>query len=159
MNGHGVSALPHEAEAFQGEPAGLVTRGLGAVIDVTVVAAILLAMYAGFCAAIFAWRPRTFHFPALSGHLSLVVAAVVAAGYLAVGWWIAGRTYGTALMGLRVVNREDGHLRFVASAVRAAICICFPLGLAWCAIDSRGRGVHDLVVRSRVIYDWRPREG
>src|SRR4051812_50042063 len=93
MNGHGVSALPHEAEAFQGEPAGLVTRGLGAVIDVTVVAAILLGMYAGLCAAIFAWRPRNFHFPAPSGHLALVVAAAGAVGSPAVGGGVAGRTY------------------------------------------------------------------
>jgi uncharacterized RDD family membrane protein YckC len=158
VTGHGASALPHEAESVQGRPAGLVTRGLAAVIDVAVVAAIMLAGYVGVAAVRFAWRPRTFSFPAPSTLLTFAVAGVVATGYLAIGWWIAGRTYGSAVMGLRVVNRGGGQLRFVPAVVRGALCTLFPLGLALCAIDPKGRALHDLVVRSRVIYDWWPRE-
>jgi uncharacterized RDD family membrane protein YckC len=158
VNGHGASALPHEAEAFQGEAAGLVTRGLAAVIDVTVVAAIMLAAYVGVSAAVFAWNPRTFRFPAPSALLTVAVAGAIATGYLAIGWWIAGRTYGSAVLGLRVVDSGGGHIGFVPALVRAAVCALFPIGLTLCAIDPKRRGLHDMVIRSRVIYDWRQRE-
>jgi uncharacterized RDD family membrane protein YckC len=157
VTGHGASALPREAESVQGRPAGLVTRGLAAVIDVTVVAAIMLAAYVGVAATRFAWRPRTFSFPAPSGMLTIAVAGVIATSYLAIGWWIAGRTYGSAVMGLRVVDHGGGRLRFVPAVARGALCTLFPIGLVLCAIDPAGRALQDLLVRSRVIYDWSPR--
>ena len=61
-------------------------------------------------------------------------------------------------MGLRVVDRRGRDLRFVPALVRAGVCTFFPLGLAWCAVDVRSRAVHDLAVRSRVVYDWRRHE-
>jgi uncharacterized RDD family membrane protein YckC len=158
VTGHGASALPREAESLQGETAGLVTRGLAVVIDVGVVAGLMLAGYVGVAAAVFAWSPRNFSFPAPSSLLTVAAAGAVATVYLATGWWIVGRTYGTAVMGLRVVSRHGEHLRFVPALLRAAVCTLFPIGLVLCAIDPRGRGVHDLLVRSRVIYDWRRRE-
>jgi uncharacterized RDD family membrane protein YckC len=157
--GHGASALPRQAEAFQGRPAGLVSRGFAAALDVAVVAVTMLGSYVGIAAVVFAWNPRTFSFPTPSSILTVTVAAGIATGYLALGWWIAGRTYGSALMGLRVVDRNGDHIRFIPALARAAVCTLFPIGLALCALDSQGRALHDLLVRSRVIYDWRPREG
>jgi len=158
VTGHGAPALPHDAEAFQGQPAGLVSRSLAAVIDVLVVAAILVAAYVGLAAVQFAWNPRSFTFPAPSSVLSIAAAGVLATGYLAIGWWVAGRTYGSAVMGLRVVNRDGRRVRFLPALLRAVICTVFPIGLALCAIDTRGRGLQDMVVRTRVIYDWLSRE-
>jgi uncharacterized RDD family membrane protein YckC len=83
---------------------------------------------------------------------------VLAAAYLTVGWWIAGRTYGCAVMGLRVVGRDSRDLRFTPALLRAVVCVLFPLGLVWCLLDRRARAVHDLLVGSRVIYDWRHQE-
>ncbi len=156
MTGRATSAVPQEAEAFQGRPAGLVTRTLAAVIDVAVVAAFMVVAYLGVAAAVFAWNPRTFRFPAPSGLLTIAVAGAVATTYLGISWWIGGRTYGSAVLGLRVVTSDGGRLRLIPALARGAACAFFPVGLVWCAVDPGGRGVHDVLLRSRVIYDWRP---
>ncbi|NUR08506.1 MAG: RDD family protein [Nocardioidaceae bacterium] len=158
MTGHGASVLPDEAEAFQGRPAGLVSRSVAAVIDGGVVGGALLAAYLGVSAALFAINPRGFTFPQSLGLFSLAVAWALAVVYLTIGWWIAGRTYGCAVMGLRVVGRGDRNIRFLPALVRAGLSTFFPIGLAWCAVDRKARAVHDLVTRSHVIYDWRHRE-
>jgi uncharacterized RDD family membrane protein YckC len=155
MTSHGTSPLPQEAEAFQGQAAGLVTRSLAAVVDVAVVAAAMLGAYVAVVAVRFTWNPRTFEFPVPSSLLIATVAIAIATCYLAAGWWIAGRSYGGALMGLRVVSRDGGRLRFLPALVRGAVCALFPLVLGWCAFGDDRRGLHDLLVRSRVIYDWR----
>lgn len=158
MTGHGASTLPQAAQAFQGQPAGLVSRSVAAVVDAAVVAGALVAAYLGLAAAMFAVNPRGFHFPSSMGLLSIAAACTLSTAYLTIGWWIAGRTYGCAVMGLRVRSRRDGNIGFLAALVRALVCTFFPIGLAWCAVDTRARGVQDLVVRSQVIYDWRHRE-
>jgi uncharacterized RDD family membrane protein YckC len=158
VSGHGTSALPHEAEALQGLSAGLVSRTVAAVVDAAVVGGALLATYLGVAAAMFAWNPRGFSWPTSLGLLSIAAACTLSTIYLTIGWWIAGRTYGCAVMGLRVQGRHARNIGFVASFARALLCTFFPVGLAWCAVNRRNRAVHDLLVRSEVIYDWRHRE-
>ena len=158
MAGHETWALPQQAEDFQGQPAGIVSRSLAAVVDVVVVGTVLVAAYLALSVVLFAWNPRTFSFPAPSGGFTVTAAGVVAAVYLTVGWWVAGRSYGAVVMGLRVVGRGDRDVRFLPALGRAVVCIVFPLGLAWCAVDRRDRAVHDLLTRTHVIHDWRHRE-
>ena len=158
MTHHPASSLPREAEALQGRPAGLVSRGVAAVIDAVVVSAVLLSMYVALAGALFVWNPRSFSFPSWSGIVTLTSAWLVAVAYLTVGWWTAGRSCGCTVMGLRVVGRRDGGLRFLQALVRAVVCTFFPIGLLWVVLDPRSRAVHDLVVRSQVVYDWGHRE-
>jgi uncharacterized RDD family membrane protein YckC len=157
MTGHETSALPQQAQAFQGQPAGLVSRTLAAVVDVVVVGTVLVAGYLGLSVVLFAWNPRKFSFPTPSGWFTVAAAGAVAAVYLTVGWWVAGRSYGSAVMGLRVVGRGARDVRFLAALTRAVVCVVFPLGLAWCVVDRQDRAVHDLLTRTRVIHDWRHR--
>jgi uncharacterized RDD family membrane protein YckC len=154
-----ASAIPPEAEALQGRTAGLVSRSLAALSDGAVVATAMLVGYISVAALLFVWNPRTFTFPEPSAWLTLATADTIAIVYLATGWWIAGRSYGCAVMGLRVVGRDGGSVRFLAALLRAIVCVFFPVGLAWCALDRRGRAVHDALVGTRVIHDWRPRRG
>jgi ribose/xylose/arabinose/galactoside ABC-type transport system permease subunit len=35
--------------------------------------------------------------------------------------------------------------------------IAFPIGLLWCGVSASRRSVQDVVLRTSVIYDWRPR--
>jgi uncharacterized RDD family membrane protein YckC len=153
--GQGTSALPHVAEAFQGKPAGLVTRSVAAVIDLLVVAATMLAAYGGTVAVLFVWNPRSFSPPDASSLLTITTAYVFAVVYLTAGWWIAGRTYGCGVMGLRVVGRHGRKVSFPRAFVRAVVCSLVPIGLGWCAVDGGGRALHDLVAGTRVVYDWR----
>ena len=151
------TTMSPDAEALQGRPAGLVSRVLASIIDVAVVGCLAAAAYLATAALLFAWNPRAFTFPNWPTWLVLAVTGSLAVGYLTVGWWIGGRTYGCVLIGLRVVSTSKDTLPLTRSFLRAVICSLFPLGLAWCAVDADGRAVHDRVVHSLVIYDWRQR--
>src|SRR3954463_4856170 len=139
MSGPEISVLPEQAEALQGEPAGIVSRALAAGVDVAVVTTSILAGYGAVCAALLAWSPRRFEFPDPSALFTFAIAGSVATAYLTLGWWIAGRTVGDAVLGVRVVGREGGDLRFLQALLRAVVCVVFPWGLAWCAVDVRAR--------------------
>lgn len=140
----------------QGDPAGLVSRVLAASIDLAATLVAVLIFYLGIGAIAFVVRPRSFRWPD-PGVLSLAgIWWVLLVAYLTFGWTTSGRTVGKQVMGLRVVGRQGNRLRAGRALIRAVLCAVFPIGLLWCAIDRGGRAVHDLVVSSRVAYDWVP---
>ncbi len=100
--------------------------------------------------------PRSFSFPQGGVILSVVMACFIAEVYLALSWWIAGRTYGYLVMGLRLLRRGR-HPGFVVSVVRAVFCVFFPIGVLWVAVSPRQRSIQDLVLGTSVVYDWQPR--
>ena len=104
----------------------------------------------------FAWSPIDFRWPQPSPGLTVGVLLAVAVGYLAAGWAMAGRTYGDRLLGLRVLSTRRELLGWARSVLRAAVCVLWPIGLLWCAVDRRRASVADLVVRSVVVYDTHP---
>ena len=55
-------------------------------------------------------------------------------------------------MGLRVTRHSGERLHVVAALVRAWLCAVFPIGLLWVAVSPSRSSLHDLVVRSRVVY-------
>jgi uncharacterized RDD family membrane protein YckC len=154
--GGGVSPLPREARPYQGRPAGVVTRVVAAVIDSLVVGVALLIGYFGFAGLLFLVNPRGFSLPASGLFLSVAMAGIVAGVYLTVAWWLGGRTYGYLVMGLRLLGRHGGQPGFVLSAIRATLCVLFPIGVLWVAVSSRSRSVQDVLLGTRVVYDWQP---
>lgn len=150
-----MSAVPREARPFQGAPAGLVTRIVANMIDAAVVGIALGATYLGFAAVVFMLDPREFTFPTAGVLLSITAALSLSTAYLALAWWLAGKTYGDHVMGLRVLGRGRrlGPLRSLA---RAAFCVFFPIGLFWCVVSPERRSVQDVVLWTRVVYDWLP---
>jgi uncharacterized RDD family membrane protein YckC len=155
----GVSPVPREARPFQGRPAGLVSRFVASGIDALVGVGLLLGGYAARAGAVFLVDPSGFTPPEPSRWLSLTATLVVLQLYLAASWWLAGRSYGGHVMGLRVVRRGGGRLGPVLALVRAVLCLLLPLGLLWCAVDRRSRSLQDVVLGTSVVYDWRPRAG
>jgi uncharacterized RDD family membrane protein YckC len=143
--------------AYQGRPAGVVTRALACSIDGLVVVGLLVLGWAAWAALRFLWRPASFTVPSPSWGLVLAAGAVFSLVYLTLCWATSGRSYGDQVLGLRVVSRSSGRLGWRRSAARAAAYVAFPLGLAWSAIDPRSRSLQDLLVRSQVVYDWVPR--
>jgi uncharacterized RDD family membrane protein YckC len=142
---------------IQGNPAGLISRVLAASIDLAATVGAVLFSYLGIAAIAFVVRPRSFRWPD-PGVMSLGgIWWALLVVYLTFGWTTSGRTVGKQVMGLRVVSREGDRLRVGRALIRAILCAVFPIGLLWCAIDRQGRAVHDLVVGSRVTYDWIPR--
>jgi uncharacterized RDD family membrane protein YckC len=155
----GISPLPREARPYQGRRAGLVTRMIAAAIDGVVVLVLLLGGYAGISVVLFLVDPRGFTFPDVGLVLSLAAAFVVLVVYETLAWWLTGRTYGALVLGLRVVNHAGRRLRFSGALLRALFTAVFPLGIVWVAVSSENRSVHDLVLRTSVIYDWQPTGG
>jgi uncharacterized RDD family membrane protein YckC len=133
--------------------AGIVSRGTAAVIDLLVVLAFLAVIYGGMVLAVLAFSPRAFSFPAPSLIFSTLGIGAVALVYLAACWAVSGCTAGAVTMGLRVVGRDGGRLRWSVALLRAAACVLFPIGLAWVALDRRRRSLQDIVFGSSVIYN------
>jgi uncharacterized RDD family membrane protein YckC len=101
-------------------------------------------------------RPARFVVPSPSWGLTVAVAAAASVLYLAVAWATTGRTYGAQLLGLRVLGTRQDRLTWPRSIARAAAYVVLPLGLAWAVLDRRNRSLQDLVLGSRVVYDWVP---
>jgi uncharacterized RDD family membrane protein YckC len=69
-------------------------------------------------------------------------------------WWLVGRTYGDRVMALLVVSFRGTRQRFLGALLRALLCIAFPVGVLWCAVNRFNRSVQDIVLRTTVVYDW-----
>ena len=154
---HGISPVPREARPFQGQKAGLVTRLIANMVDALTVSVALLALHVGINALLFLASPRDFEFATASVLLSVTTALLVLIVYMTVAWSITGRTYGDHVMGLRVVGRRGDRVWPPTALVRAVLCVGFPIGLLWCGVSASRRSVQDVVLRTSVIYDWRPR--
>jgi uncharacterized RDD family membrane protein YckC len=151
-----ISPLPREARPFQGRRAGIVTRMTAAALDGAVVAVVLVLLYAGTAVALFLVDPRGFHFPEVGLLFSMASAFATLVAYETLAWWLAGRTYGDLVMGLRVVGFRGRRLGLVGAFVRAAFTACLPIGLLWVAVSRENRSIQDVLLRTSVVYDWHP---
>jgi uncharacterized RDD family membrane protein YckC len=132
--------------------AGIVSRGVAALIDIAVVAGILAVLYLGLVLSRLMFNPAAFTFPAPNVVFSTTVAAVVSVLYLAGCWTVSGCTAGAIVMGLRVTGRRSDRMRPAIALLRAIACVVLPIGLFWAALDRERRSLQDIVFGSRVIY-------
>jgi uncharacterized RDD family membrane protein YckC len=146
-----ASPVPREARPYQGHRAGLVSRGMAAVVDGLVVVLVLTVSYLGLNGARFVVDPRSFSFVSVSGAFLLAAGLVVATLYLAGAWAGAGRSYGCHVLGLRVVDRRGRKPGPLVALARAGTCVIFPIGLAWCAVGAARRSLQDLLLGTCVI--------
>jgi uncharacterized RDD family membrane protein YckC len=140
------------------QAAGIITRGLAAVIDLLVVLLIMSALYGGLVLVRLVYSPAGFSLPALNAVFSTLVTLVVAVLYLTGCWTVSGSTAGAVTMGLRVVGRRSQRVRLPVGLLRAIACVLFPIGLLWVVIDRQRRSLQDIVFRTRVVYS-RPAAG
>jgi uncharacterized RDD family membrane protein YckC len=134
----------------------VVTRLLAAAVDAVAVVALAALFDLGAAAARFLWSPMDFRWPHVATPVVIGVLLVVAVAYLAAGWALAGRTYGSKLLGLRVLTTRHRLLGWTRSVLRALVCVLWPVGLLWCAVSRTRRSVADLVLGTVVVYDARP---
>jgi uncharacterized RDD family membrane protein YckC len=152
-----AKVIPERARAFQGRRAGVVTRMTAAVLDGLVVVAIIGLVYGVVIGTAFLVDPSRFHWPGHLGWSIPVIGFGVAAPYLSLAWATTGRSWGGAVMGVRVVTARGTTLPLAKAVVRALLCVVFPIGLLWSAVNHSNRSVQDIVLRTSVIYDWTPR--
>lgn len=156
MATHGVSPLPREVRGYQGQRAGLVSQAAAAGIDGVVVVLALLAGYAGYAVLLFLLDPVNFALPEVNLVISMASGFGVMVVYLTLSWRFSGRTYGSLVMGLRVVNFRGGRMTLPGALARALFCATVPIGLLWVAVSRENRSLQDVVLRTSVIYDWQP---
>ncbi|BBZ78283.1 hypothetical protein MANY_36200 [Mycolicibacterium anyangense] len=133
--------------------AGIVSRGLAALVDIVVVVVTMGLLYLGLALTTLILRPTSFRFPAPNLIFSSAVTIGVSVLYLTVCWTLSGRTVGAVLLGVRVVGRGAELLTLPVAVLRAVACVLFPIGLLWVAVDRGRRSVQDIVLGSRVVYD------
>jgi uncharacterized RDD family membrane protein YckC len=136
-----------------GHRAGLVTRSLANVADLVVVVLVVIGGYAAVAVARFLVNPTTFRFPVASWQALLLAGLAVEAVYFAVTWAVVGGTYGDRLLGLRVTGDDGARLGWARCALRALLCVLFPVGLLWVLVSGENRSVQDVVLRTSVVYD------
>jgi uncharacterized RDD family membrane protein YckC len=134
-----------------------VTRLIANTVDALTVSAILLALHLGINAMLFLVSPRDYEFATAPVLVSVSIALLAMVIYMTAAWSITGRTYGDHVMGLRVVGRRGDRVWPPTALVRAVLCVGFPVGLLWCGVSATRRSLQDVVLRTSVIYDWRPR--
>ncbi len=146
--------VPAEARDFNGRPAGVVTRTVANVLDVAIAVLIVAGGYLAISGVWFLRRGADFRFPIVSFRTAYAAGLLTLVVYFTVSWAAGGRTYGDRVLGLRVCTLDDLDPSLARSFVRAVLCAAFPMLLAWATVDGKGRSVQDLLVRTRVVYDW-----
>jgi uncharacterized RDD family membrane protein YckC len=157
MSHDAASALPVEARSFQQRRAGIVTRVLASTVDFITVSLALVVLYALWNATAFLIDPYGFAFAKPTQLGILLAGELLLLAYFTASWATTGRTYGAHVMGLRVVDSRGNTLPWIKALVRSVFCLLFPFGLLWVLINKENRSLQDLVLRTSVIYDWRPR--
>jgi uncharacterized RDD family membrane protein YckC len=142
---------------MQGRRAGIVSRFLADAIDFFVVIAALVGVYLGYSTFRFLLHPRRFTWPEPSAMYLGWLGWSLLVVYLTVAWANTGRTFGKRVLGLRVVTGREEALPLWLAFVRALLCALFPIGLFWSVVSNTNASVQDLIVRTQVVYDWRPK--
>ena len=154
-----MSARTHAVgwASSQGHYAGSASRFLAFVVDAAVSAG-LFAL--GLAATSLVVQVVTGHSVSWS-RTNIVVAIVFVAWeffYFGYSWAASGRSFGMAVLGIRVVRADGRALEPRQGVVRALV---FPLSFLLCGLGFLGiivqrehRALHDLIAGTAVIYAW-----
>ena len=146
------------AHVLQGTRAGFVSRMVAASIDVLLVFSLLFAGQAVFAAVRYAFADEDLTFPDLGTTANSTLFFVLLAVVLTIAWSGSGRTIGNSVVGLRVVRENGDGISWLRALVRAIVVLAFTVvSMGWILVSRKNAGIHDLVCRTTVVYDWRPR--
>jgi uncharacterized RDD family membrane protein YckC len=140
----------------QHRPAGIVTRGLAAALDLGVVLVAMGGLYMSWVFVRLLFSPQDFSFPDVQVLMSVSVFTSISVVYLAACWATTGRTIGAIVLGLRVIGRNGRLLGWLRAVLRAAFCVFVPVGLLVAIVQRNRRSLQDIVLRTVVVYDWDP---
>lgn len=148
--------VPESARADQGHRAGLFTRVIAAVIDVAATLLVIGGAWLGVALFLWALPPvGPVNMPSPWWFVGLAILL------LWLSWTTAyatsGRSFGSLVMGIRVVNWRGHSMSWPMAGVRALANMAFPIGLLWVIPSAQNRSLQDLVLRSNVIYAWAAR--
>ncbi len=147
-----------KARELQGTRAGFASRVVADGIDLGIVTGIYFGILVALGALHWLVVRGTFTIPQPPIVVTTIGGWAIAVLYLTAGWASTGRTIGKSTMGLRVVNSTGKPMRAKRAFLRALICAT--LGwelLLWIIVSRKRAGIHDLMVRTTVVYDWTTR--
>lgn len=142
------------ARDLQGNRAGIVSRLVADGIDYGIVFVIYIALLFSAGVVDFLLTSDKFHVPDPPVIVSLAMSWGIMVLYLAAGWGGTGRTFGKSVMGLRVATRQGLRLRPWRAVARAALCVTIPWVILWVIVSRKNLGIHDVLLRTNVVYDW-----
>jgi uncharacterized RDD family membrane protein YckC len=144
------------ARELQGTRAGFASRVTADLLDWLVVNVIYLLILLGIGVAKFLVSRDAFEMPQPNVVITADAILLIALSYLTSGWSSTGRTVGKSVMGLRVVRVDGTRLRSRQALLRALFCVfLWWIALPWVLVSRRNAGLHDIVFRTVVVYDWR----
>jgi uncharacterized RDD family membrane protein YckC len=137
----------------QGHYAGSVSRFLAYAIDVTASSAVFALALAGISYVVSVVTGRDVSW----SKENIVVAIIFVAwefAYFGYSWAASGKTFGMAVLGVRVV-RADGTAAGPRNAVlRTLSFLLLGLGFAGILVQREHRALHDLIAGTAVVYAW-----
>jgi uncharacterized RDD family membrane protein YckC len=143
--------------AAQGHYAGAVSRFLAYAIDLAVSIGIFELALAGvsYVAKVVSGKEISW-----SRQNIVVIILFVAWEFLYFGysWAMSGRTFGMAVLGIRVVRDDGGALAPWHGVLRALVFplsfLLLGLGFLGILVQRERRALHDLIAGSAVVYAW-----
>ncbi len=154
-----MSARPGTAGGVrvQGHYAGSVSRFVAFIIDAAVSAGLFAI---GLSVTSLAVQVVTAH--SVNWNRTNIVVAIILGVweffYFAYSWAASGRTFGMAVLGIRVVRADGNSLDPWRGVVRALAFplsfLFFGLGFLGILVQREHRALHDLIAGTAVIYAW-----
>lgn len=141
----------------RGQYAGIASRFIAFVADVAVSSGVFMLTLAAvsFAASVVTGKAINWN----RGDVAVVaVFAVWEFVYFGYSWAASGKTFGMALLGIRVVGEDGDAAGQLRGIVRA---LAFPLSFLLCGLGFTGillgrqrRALHDVLAGTAVIYTW-----
>jgi uncharacterized RDD family membrane protein YckC len=148
---------PADPVTYQGQYAGSVSRFTAYVIDLAVSTGVFTI---GLAAISYGAQVVTGH--SVHWNRSDIVVAILFVVweffYFGYSWAVSGKTFGMAVLGIRVVAVDGSDLEPRRGVVRALVFplsfLLFGLGFLGILVQREHRALHDLIAGSAVIYAW-----
>ena len=148
---------PARSVTAQGQYAGAVSRFLAYAIDLVVSSGVFALALAGISYAVHVVTGKQISW----SRQDIVVTVIFVAWeffYFGYSWAASGRTFGMAVLGVRVVRADGQAIDPWRGVVRALVFplsfLLFGLGFLGILVQRERRALHDLIAGTAVIYGW-----
>ena len=144
-----------DAERLQGGRAGFVSRVCADGVDFVVVEAIYFGVLIGIAVVRFLITRKDFSVVAPDVWVTVVAQWFIIVMYLGTNWASTGRSVGKIMLGLQVLRADGTDLTPRRAFTRAVFCATFWPSLIWIFVSKRNAALHDIALRTKVVYAWR----
>ena len=153
----GAGAPAAAQESLQGHYAGFASRFAAYVVDAGASTVVFMLILAAISFAVSVVTGQSINWNRNDTWASIAYLAWLFI-YFAYSWAASGKTFGMALLGVRVV-RSDGADAGARRAVVRTLALplsflVFGLGFVGILLGRRRRALHDVIAGTVVIYSW-----